>query len=78
MKWDLEKTLGPVWIEEGKRRSGREESRVELTKNCLLLGQIYSTPPHFPSIQMNHKESSVVWVRKVNTQVTPGHACQLQ
>ena len=29
-------------------------SRVELVENKLILGKFYSTPPPFPSIQMNH------------------------
>ena len=45
------------WKGEG---GGVEGSRVEFVENRLILGQIYSTllystPPHFPSIQTDHK-----------------------
>ena len=46
-------SLRPVWIEGGGE--GVERSRVKLIKNKLILGQIYSTPPLSPSIQMDHK-----------------------
>ena len=42
--------LRVVWIEGEKMGS-----RIKLAKNVLILDQLYSTFPPFPSIQMDHK-----------------------
>ena len=61
---------------------GVEESRVELAKNKLLLGQIYSTLLPSPSIQTDHKYK---WRKnvmhplsqrvRIHTIVGPKHKC---